>query len=770
MKFLKIIVGVVIVFMMLNLSANAQTIVVKGRITYFEKARNVGGVSINLAKDQVVYKRVKSHGPYFIIDFEPEDNFTLQFEKKGFVFPEINLDLNDLPDADTLEITLIVSGVKEKDNIPVDNEQVTVKYSSDDKSLIVSESQYVYRTEEYIFIWDVDRIDEEINNMINYYSEASNKYFEDSGDYVFEMIKAEFSNEQDVVVNNDMDSITRLEMSLFNEDEPLDSMFNKIIKIKDTISTGMKYYFQQVKPDKNKNETPELKVQKYQAKLQLDSLIDLKVDSLIEIQYVVYDSISKKDKSKQFEEKELKKIVQSKEQIEAAKRLLKTKEENAETPEELMAIQKKYNELLEVEQKFAVELQNMQKQYEVEKMEREKQEKINEAQQREYEAQQQVLNLEKQKTEEQDEKIKAQRITLIVALSGLGLFILMFVLLLKEYKAKRRKNFLLEEKNKRILQQNTEIEAQRDEIEAQRDEISAQRDMVLEQKEEIENIHHELTDSIEYAEKIQKAMLIGVLVLEENSLESFIYYKPRDIVSGDFYYINKINNWLIFCVADCTGHGVPGGFMSMMGMAYLNEIVNKKEITTAAQVLEELRTKVMNALHQRADDDNYEVVKDGMDISFCAYNTFDNQLQYAGANNPLYIITKQTNYDAGPIRIHEIETVQEYKLLEIKADKMPIGIYDNMKPFKNHYVSLAEGDQLYLFSDGYIDQFGGRRGRKYLSKNFKDLLLKNTELSFAKKKEILEQEYSKWVSMNKEEYGGDYEQIDDICILGLRLD
>ena len=212
---------------------------------------------------------------------------------------------------------------------------------------------------------------------------------------------------------------------------------------------------------------------------------------------------------------------------------------------------------------------------------------------------------------------------------------------------------------------------------------------------------------------------------------------------------------LIVTVADCTGHGVPGAFMSMLGISFLNEIVRKQEVTQANHVLNELRKEVINALQQKGVSGEQ---KDGMDISLFVVNTETNECQWAGANNPLYIVRGGQN----PQGLTKPEPLQNLEgLEEIKGDKMPIAIYRRMDKFTNNKVQLHKGDQVYLFSDGFIDQFGGQKGKKFLCKQFKQLLLNNANKPMTEQSAIIEKTLNEWIGNN--------EQVDDITILGLKL-
>ncbi|MFH2095855.1 MAG: tetratricopeptide repeat protein [Bacteroidota bacterium] len=324
-------------------------------------------------------------------------------------------------------------------------------------------------------------------------------------------------------------------------------------------------------------------------------------------------------------------------------------------------------------------------------------------------------------------------IQLNAILIGFLIVLIFSTLILRLFLQKKKANRVLAMQNIEINRQKQEITEQRDEIEAQRDRLNEQNILLFEQKKAI-------TDSINYALRIQQAILPTGEYAKSILGEHFIFFRPKDIVSGDFYWGTKINEWLIISVADCTGHGVPGAFMSMLGVSFLNEIVRKKEITRADQVLNELRKSVIESLQQKGAGDEQ---KDGMDMSLCVINTMTLQMQFSGANNSLFLINEQK------------------ELVEIPADKQPVGIHGNMKPFTNRIVRLKTGDCLYLFSDGFQDQFGGPKYRKYMSKQFKELILNIANKPMNEQKQILELTFDHWK--------GENEQIDDVTVLGLKL-
>lgn len=263
--------------------------------------------------------------------------------------------------------------------------------------------------------------------------------------------------------------------------------------------------------------------------------------------------------------------------------------------------------------------------------------------------------------------------------------------------------------------------------------------LIKRQKEELEIQKQEIMDSILYARRIQKAVLPSAEEIQKILPENFILFLPRDIVSGDFYWMTQKNDYSVFAAVDCTGHGVPGAFMSMLGVSFLNEIINECSDFKANMILEELRTLVKKTLSQSVDAET----KDGMDIALCIINNKTYELQFAGAFNPLYLIRNNN-------------------LLEIKGDRMPIGIYHYAESdFTNNEIQLQKNDCLYIFSDGYVDQFGGKSGKKLLTKTLKETLLKIHSEPMDSQKEILQESLNKWK--------GNYKQIDDILIIGIRI-
>lgn len=304
------------------------------------------------------------------------------------------------------------------------------------------------------------------------------------------------------------------------------------------------------------------------------------------------------------------------------------------------------------------------------------------------------------------------------------LSIISIIVYIKQREQKLKKeNRVLEEK---VNQRTVEIVKQKEEIEKQRDLIKSK--------------NKDITDSIKYASKIQAAVVPPVKYLEEVLTDSFIINKPKDIVSGDFYWLTQIENKTIIAMADCTGHGVPGAFMSMLGVTFLNEIVNHKKIIDPKEVLNVLRKNIIVSLRQ---SDEEATPSDGMDISLVVIDNENNELTFSGAFNPVLI-------------------VRDSKIITLKADRMPIGIYHRKNmDFSSHKMSITPGDMIYLYTDGYPDQFGGEQDRKFTTRKFKNILLDINQKPMMVQKTILENTMENWMNGT--------EQIDDITVLGVRI-
>lgn len=263
--------------------------------------------------------------------------------------------------------------------------------------------------------------------------------------------------------------------------------------------------------------------------------------------------------------------------------------------------------------------------------------------------------------------------------------------------------------------------------------------LLASKNEEIAFKNREIIDSINYAKRIQEAILLPLHLVKNHLPDSFVVFKPKDIVAGDFYWIEEADGKTIFAVADCTGHGVPGAMVSVVCHNALNSSLREFDLTEPGKMLDKTRDLVISQFSKSRQD-----VKDGMDISLGTLSYETGKLEWAGANNPLWILRKNSR---------EIE--------EIKPDKQPVGKGNETHRFTTHTFQLNKGDQIYIFSDGFADQFGGERGKKYKYKPFKDLLLANAHKSMEEQKQLILNEFDVWKR--------DLEQVDDVCILGVRI-
>ncbi len=288
--------------------------------------------------------------------------------------------------------------------------------------------------------------------------------------------------------------------------------------------------------------------------------------------------------------------------------------------------------------------------------------------------------------------------------------------------------------------------------------ITAKKEEVEQQKEIIEEKNKEILDSINYAKRIQTSILPSREYVAKILPESFVLFQPKDIVSGDFYWIEKKGEYIYFAAVDCTGHGVPGALVSVVGHNCLNRVLNEEKIIEPSKMLDKLNELVEQTFSKKTDS-----VKDGMDMALCRFHPKTKELVYAGANNSLYLVRNESQANLPISEFAEISHTNKkgQNLYEIKPDKQPIGKFEYRKEFTEHTIQLVENDMIYIFSDGYADQFGGEKGKKFMYKPFKRLL---TDLSTLKVKT-----QEKKLFYHFDEWKGELEQIDDVCIIGVRI-
>jgi len=356
------------------------------------------------------------------------------------------------------------------------------------------------------------------------------------------------------------------------------------------------------------------------------------------------------------------------------------------------------------------------------------------------------LREKENEVEQRDDLIQEGKTQLAEREKIIGLFVLallltvaILVLIFRMFKAKGRAVKQLEKQKNALEKQKIEIEEKRKEIEIKKDEIEKQNTDILEITDRLIDQTTSMEDSILYAQQIQNSLLPPLSMAKEIIGDNFIFFQPRDAVSGDFYWYAKIRDRSIVVAADCTGHGIPGAFMSMLGISLLNEIVISKRIVEPDRILNLLRKGVIKALKQ---EDKNSISKDGMDMAILSIDRTKNILHFAGANNPTYFVRGR-------------------ELTVYKGDKMPVAIYPRKGLFKRHVIKIKRGDMFYIFSDGYSDQFGGEKRKKFMYKRLKQLILDNRYRIMSVQRDIFEKTFLDWK--------GKRSQIDDVLVMGIKI-
>jgi tetratricopeptide (TPR) repeat protein len=363
----------------------------------------------------------------------------------------------------------------------------------------------------------------------------------------------------------------------------------------------------------------------------------------------------------------------------------------------------------------------------------------------------QLLAIKKIELDKQIEDAKRQKRILYSTLLGLIVVMVFSMTIFKLFLDKRKANDRLEHSYAEINQKNEEIVAQRDQI-------RYQHEYVLDQKALLENSHRRITDSINYAKLIQTALLPSDKMLAKIMPENTVYYKPCDIVSGDFYWVKEIQDIIYIVVADCTGHGVPGAFMSMLGIAFLNEITRREDIKSTSDILNILRQEVVNSLNQDSLD---ERPTEGMNVSVLAINKSYMRAQFSGAYGNMCVIRNAVNKKLGIGDEFVNITEKDGQIMhEIKGNSWSVGKSTTNESFTSHLFNIYDDDVLYIYTDGFIDQLNGISNRRFNSQRFKSLLLDINKLNFQSQNKKFETTYSNWK--------GDNEQTDDILIVGLK--
>ena len=353
------------------------------------------------------------------------------------------------------------------------------------------------------------------------------------------------------------------------------------------------------------------------------------------------------------------------------------------------------------------------------------------------------LETEKQKIHDEKELSKRHMIILILVIC-LAAVMVIVVIIYRSYLLKREDNQILENQKKEIEEYNEKLLFYHEELLSQKEDLEVQKKMLDTQNTLLREKNQRINESIQYAKRIQTLLLPAETTFEKTFTDYFILYRPKDIVSGDFYWIRENNRYVILAVADCTGHGVPGAFMSVLNMSFLDEIVDSG-VTNPAEILNQARDKIKKTLHNNI---NQNEPRDGMDIGICTIDKSNRILEFSGAYHSLMILNKPEENSDG--------------LIEISGDKMPIGAHiKGDKPFKLNRHKIKKTDKFILYTDGFIDQFGGTLDRKFLPEQFKEIVKQTRNLKMKDQKLALVEKLEEWMDGR--------EQIDDILVLGFQL-
>jgi serine phosphatase RsbU (regulator of sigma subunit) len=319
----------------------------------------------------------------------------------------------------------------------------------------------------------------------------------------------------------------------------------------------------------------------------------------------------------------------------------------------------------------------------------------------------------------------------------------------------------VKERTSEINKQHNEIVRQKSKIDTQYTQLMIKTGAMEMQQKLLSEKNKNITDSLRYAERIQKSIMPSKENFKALFSESFVYFEPLEIVSGDFYYVHKKNNKVFFAVADCTGHGVPGAFVSIIGIHALQRALNEFNLEQPAEILNQVNKLVEQDLSNYGNT----IINDGMDIAFCCLNYENNTLEYAGANIPLWIISDTAEEELESnlyVKTLVKNSSNETKVLrEIKANNQPIGYIQKRIPFTNYTLDVKKGDMIYIFSDGFADQFGGPLGKKFKYKRLKSMLLEINSLTLDKQKIFIKDALKSWQ--------GEHDQVDDICVIGISV-
>jgi serine phosphatase RsbU (regulator of sigma subunit) len=330
-----------------------------------------------------------------------------------------------------------------------------------------------------------------------------------------------------------------------------------------------------------------------------------------------------------------------------------------------------------------------------------------------------------------EKDLKFSKLLILVSVIGALIMAVLLILLYRDRNAKRLINHKLELKSQEVVTKNTQLEIKTTEI----------------------------RDSLNYAKRIQSAILPMENEVVNSFKDAFVFYNPKDIVCGDFYWFSNFGKFKLIASVDCTGHGVPGAFLTFLSFNLLNQIVNQQGVTKPSLIIHEVRKGLFSLFNQ--SNKSGTPINDGLDMSLCFIDETNRVIQFSGVYNPIWLVRNNKNKLDTESPFNEMEGSSGNKLYEIKGDNIPINDYVNFKPYTNHVINYESNDVMYLFTDGYADQFGGPKGKKFKYKQMQNLLLDNAEKGFSTQKEVVENTFLTWK--------GDLEQVDDICVIGVKL-
>ncbi len=330
-----------------------------------------------------------------------------------------------------------------------------------------------------------------------------------------------------------------------------------------------------------------------------------------------------------------------------------------------------------------------------------------------------------------EKELNLSKLLILVSVIGALVMAVLLILLYRDRNAKRIINYKLELKSQEVVSKNNQLEVKTTEI----------------------------RDSLNYAKRIQSAILPLESEIVSSFKDAFVFYTPKDIVCGDFYWFSNFGKFKLIASVDCTGHGVPGAFLTFLSFNLLNQIVNQQGVTKPSLIIHEIRKGLFSLFNQ--SNKSGSPINDGLDMSLCFIDETNRLIQYSGVYNPIWIVRNNDKKFDSDSAFNEMVGANGNKLYEVKGDNIPINDYINFRPYTNHVINYEINDIIYLFTDGYADQFGGPKGKKFKYKQMQNLLLDNATKDFSEQREVIEKTFLNWK--------GELEQVDDICVIGVKL-